>query len=70
MFSKTFEKSSAEARIKFANNVMKNPGKTLRIGAKRDFTAPSGNSKAASSTIPEILNSNHTGKGLCLGFLI
>ena len=47
-------------------NVLKNPGGALEIGANVGSEFASRNPKAALSSLPEVINFYHTGKGLCL----
>ena len=51
-------------------NVSKNPGRALKIGANVGTAFASRNLKAASSTLSDVTNFNHTGKGLYLGELV
>ena len=60
-------KLSAKAGKKLATNVLKNPGRALEIGANVATAAASRNPKVALSTLPEVINFYHTGKGLNLG---
>ena len=66
-FFKNLGKLSARAGKKLATNVLKNPGRALEIGANVATAAASRNPKAALSTLPEVINFYHTGKGLYLG---
>ena len=50
-----------------AKNVLKNPGRALELGANDGTAFATRSPKAASSSIPEVINSHHTGKGLYLG---
>ena len=61
------EKISAKAREKLATNALKNPARSLEIGANVATAAASRNPKAALSTLTEVINFYHTGKGLYLG---
>ena len=45
----------------------KNPGRALEIGANVATAFPSRSPKAASSSLPEVINFYHTGKGLYQG---
>ena len=49
-----------------AKNVLKNPGRTLEIGANVGTAFASRNPKAALTSLPEVINFYHTGKGLYL----
>ena len=68
-FFKNLGNISAEAGKKLATNVLKNPARTLEIGANVATAAASRNPKAALSTLPEVINFYHTGlvKGLYIG---
>ena len=52
---------------KRANNVFKNPGRALEFGANIVTALAFRNSEAALSSIFEVFNFYHTGKGLYLG---
>ena len=60
-------KISSKAGKKLATNVLKNPARALEIGANVATAAVSRNPRAALSTLPEVINFYHTGKGLYLG---
>ena len=49
-----------------AKNVLKNPGRPLKIGANIGSAFASRNLKAVSSSLPEVNNFYHTGKALYL----
>ena len=66
-FFKNLGKISSKAGKKLATNVIENPGRALEIGANVATAAASRNPKASLSTIPEVINFHHTGKGLYLG---
>ena len=66
-FFKNLGKISAKAGKKLAKNVLSNPGRALDLTAKRVTAAASKSPKAALSTLPEVINFYHTGKGLYLG---
>ena len=66
-FFKNLGKISAKAGKKLATNALKNPARFLEIGANVATAAASRNPKAALSTLPEVINFYHTGKGLYLG---
>ena len=66
-FFKNLGKVSAKAGKKLAKNVLKNPGRALEIGANIASAAATKSPKAALSTLPEVINFYHTGKGLYLG---
>ena len=53
-----------------AKNVLKNPGRALEIGANVGSASASPSPKAASSTLPEVINFYYTGKGLNLGKIV
>ena len=65
-FFKNLGKISSKAGKKLATNVLKNPGRALEIGANIATAAATKNPKAALSTLPEVINFYHTGKGLYL----
>ena len=58
---------SFKAGTKLATNVLKNHARALEIGASVATATASRNPKAALSTLPEVINFYHTGKGLYLG---
>ena len=66
-FFKNLGKISSKAGKKLATNVLKNPGRALEIGANIATAAATKSPKAALSTLPEVINFYHTGKGLFLG---
>ena len=66
-FFKNLGKVSTKAGKKLAKNVLKNPGRALEIGANIATAASTKSPKAALSTLPEVINFYHTGKGLYLG---
>ena len=66
-FFKNLGKVSSKADKKLATNVLKNPGRALEIGANIATAAATKSPKAALSTLPEVINFYHTGKGLYLG---
>ena len=65
-FFKILGKISAKAGKKLATNVLKNSGRALEIGANVATAAATKSPKAALSTLPEVINLYHTGKGFCL----
>ena len=65
-FFKNLGKVSAKAGKKLAKNVLSNPGRALELTAKTVTAAATKNPKAALSTLPEVINFYHTGKGLYL----
>ena len=65
-FFKKLGNVSAKAGKKLATNALKNPARFLEIGANAATPAASRNPKAALSTLPEVINFYHTGKGLYL----
>ena len=65
-FFKNLGRISSKAGKKLATNVLKNPGRALEIGANIATAAATKNPKAALSTLPEVINFYHTGKGLYL----
>ena len=70
IFFKNLGRMSAKAGKKVATNVLKNPARALEIGANIGAAAVSRNPKAIASTLPEVINFYHTGKGLFLGKLV
>ena len=66
-FFKNLGKISSEAGKKLAKNVVSNPGRALDLTAKIATAAATKSPKAALSTLPEVINFYHTGKGLYLG---
>ena len=55
-FFKNLGKISSKAGKKLANNVLKNPGRALEIGANIATAAATKSPKAALSTLPEVIN--------------
>ena len=66
-FFKNLGKISAKAGKKLAKNVLSNPGRALNLTAKIATAAATKSPKAALSTLPEVINFYHTGKGVYLG---
>ena len=66
-FFKNLGKISSKAGKKLAKNVLSNPGRALDLTAKIATAAATKSPKAALSTLPEVINFYHTGKGLFLG---
>ena len=64
---KNLGKISAKAGRKLATNALKNPARFLEIGATFPTAVASRNPKAALSSLPEVINFYHTGKGIYLG---
>ena len=50
-----------------AENILKNPGRALEIGANVGTASASRSLKTAQSGLPEVLHFNHIGKRLYLG---
>ena len=65
-FFKNLGKISSKAGKKLAKNVLSNPGRALDLTAKIATAAATKSPKAALSTIPEVINFYHTGKGFIL----
>ena len=65
-FFKNLGKISAKTGKKLATNVLKNPGRALEITSNIATAAATKSPKAALSTLPEVINFYHTGKGLYL----
>ena len=63
-FFKNLGRISAKAGKKLATNVLKNPGRALEITSNIATAAATKNPKAALSSLPEVINFYHTGKGL------
>ena len=66
-FFKNLGRISAKAGKKLATNVLKNPGRALEITSNIATAAATKSPKAALSSLPEVINFYHTGKGLYLG---
>ena len=69
-FFKNLGKLSAKAGKKLATKVFKNPGRALEIGANVATAAASRNPKKVVSTLPEVINFYHKGRGMYLGKFI
>ena len=67
IFFNNLRKIYAKADKKLAKNVLSNPGRALDSTAKIVTAAATKSPKAALSTLPEVINFYHTGKGLYLG---
>ena len=65
-FFKNLGKSSVNVGNKLAKNVLKNPSRALDFTAIIATAAASRSPKNVSSTLPEVINFYHTGKGLYL----
>ena len=65
-FFKNLGKISAKAGKKLATNALKNPARFLEKGANVATAAATKSPKAALSTLPEVINFYHTGRGLYL----
>ena len=66
-FFKNLGKISAKTGKKLAKNVLSNPRRALDLKAKIATAAATKSPKAALSTLTEVINFYHTGKGLYLG---
>ena len=66
-FLKNLGKISTETGEKLATNALKNPARFLEICDNVATAAANRNPTAALSTLPEVINFYHTGKGLYLG---
>ena len=66
-FFKNLGKSSVKVGKKLAKNALKNPSRALDITANIASAAASRSPKNVISTLPEVINFYHTGKGLYLG---
>ena len=69
-FFKNLGKLSAKAGKKLANNVLKNPRRALENSANAASAAASRNPKNVLSTLPEMINFYHKGRGVYLGKFI
>ena len=69
-FFKTLGKISAKAGKKLAKNVISNPRRALDLTAKIATAAATKSPKASLSTLPEVINFYHTGRGVFLGKFI
>ena len=58
---------SSKAGKTLATNLLKNPGRALKITSNIATAAATKSPKAVSSSIQEVINFCHTGKGLFLG---
>ena len=68
-FFKNFGRMSGKAGKKLSTDVSKNPGRSLEITSNIATAAATKNPKAALSSLPEVGNFYHTGKGLDFGKL-
>ena len=66
-FFKNLGKTSVKVGKKLAKNVLSNSSRALDITANIATAAATKSPKAALSTLPEVINFYHTGKGLYLG---
>ena len=66
-FCKNLGRISPKAGKKLATNILKNPGRALEITSNIATAATTENPKAALSSLPEVIDFYHTGKGLYLG---
>ena len=66
-FFKNLGEKGLNVSKKMAKNVLKNPGRALEVGANVGTAFASRNPKAALTSLPEVINFYHTGKGLYLG---
>ena len=66
-FFKNLGKLSAEVERELSSNLLKNPGRALKITSNNATAAARRNPKAALASLPEVLTFYHRGKGLCLG---
>ena len=69
-FFKNLGKISAKAGKKLAKNVKSNQERALDLTAKIATAAATKSPKAALSTLPEVINFYHTGRGVYLGKFI
>ena len=66
-FFKNLGKIYGKAGKKLAKNILSNPGRAFDLTAKIATAAATKSPKAALSTLPEVVNFYHRGKGLYLG---
>ena len=66
-FFKNLGKKGLNVTKKLAKNVLRNPTRALDVTANIATAAASRNPKKVLSTLPEVINFYHTGKGLYLG---
>ena len=66
-FFKNLGRIYAKAGKKLATNVLKNPGRALEITSNIATAAATKSTKATLSTLPEVMNFYHKGKGVYLG---
>ena len=66
-FFKNLRRISANAIKKLATNVLKNPSRALQNTSKFATAAATKSAKATLSSLPEVINFDHTGRGLYLG---
>ena len=66
-FFKVFGKKSAKTGKKLTTIVLENPGRALEVTSNIATAAATKNPKAAFSSLLEVINFYHTGKGLYLG---
>ena len=69
-FFKKLGKISAIAGKKLATNVLKNPGRSLEITSTVATATVTKSPKAALSSLPELTQFYHMGKGLYFGKLV
>ena len=65
-FFRNLGKNGLNVSKKMAKNILKNPGRALEIGANVGTAFAPRNPKAALTSLPEVINFYHTGKGLYL----
>ena len=63
-FFKNLGKKGLNVSNKMVKNALKNPSRALDITANIATAAASRNRKSVSSTLPEVINFYHTGRGL------
>ena len=66
-FFKNLGEKGFNASKKMAKNVLENPGRAPERGANVGTAFASRSPKAALSSLPEVVNFYHTGRGLFLG---
>ena len=66
-FFKNLGNIPAKAGKKLATNVLQNPGKALEITSKTATAAATKSPKAALSSLHEVINFYHAGRGFYIG---
>ena len=66
-FFKNLGRKGINVSKKMAKNILKNPGRSLEVGANVGRAYASRSPKAALSSLSEVINFCHNGKGFFLG---